>query len=108
MAQLTMICSHLTGKAQDEIRQDIAAGYDRMLDSFTNDASAKKIRKQLEDDVSSIPEGPRRRSITEKTDAGFAIRKYMEDLDIATAPDEPPQTINTRQVRHISWPATMC
>lgn len=100
--RLIRICSHLTGKAQDEIRQDIAAGYDRMLDNFINDASARKIRKQLEDDVSSIPDGPRRRSITEQTDAGFAMRKYMEDLDIATAPDEPPRTIETRQVRHIS------
>lgn len=95
-------CSHLTGKAQDEIRQDIAAGYDRMLDSFLNDASARKIRKQLEDDVSSIPDGPRRRSITEQTDAGYALRRYMDDLDNATAPDEPPRTIDTRQVRHIS------
>lgn len=74
-----------------------------MLNSFISDASARKIRKQLEDDVSSIPEGSRRRSITEQTDAGFAMRKYMEDLDIATAPEEPPQTINTRQVRCISW-----
>lgn len=100
--QLTRGCRHLTGKAQDEIRQDIAAGYDRMLDSFINDASARKIRKQLEDDVSSIPEGSRRRSIAEETDAGFAMRKYMENLDIATAPDEPTQTIITRHVRHIS------
>lgn len=71
-----------------------------MLDSFINDASARKIRKQLEDDVSSIPEGSRRRSITEQTDAGFA-RKYMEDLQIASAPDETAHTIDTRQVHRI-------
>lgn len=105
--QLTRGFSHLTGKAQDEIRQDIAAGYDRMLHNFINDASARKIRKQLEDDVSSIPEGSRRRSIAEQTDAGYAMRKYMEDLDIATAPEEPPQTINTRQVHFISRLALM-
>lgn len=93
-------CSHLTGKAQDEIRQDIAAGYDKLLDNFINDASARKIRKQLEDDVSSIPDGPRRRSITDQTDTGFVMRKYMNNLDNATAPDEPPRTIDTRQVRH--------
>lgn len=104
---LTITCSHLTGKAQDEIRQDIAAGYDRMLDSFINDASARKIRKQLEDDVSSIPEGPRRRSIAEQTDAGFPMRKYMEDLDIASAPEEPPQTIDTRQVLRIPPPVML-
>lgn len=95
---LTIEYSHLTGKAQDEIRQDIAAGYEKMLDSFINDASARKIRKRLEDDVSSIPEGFRRRSTAEQTDAGFAMRKYMEDLEIATAPEEPPQTIDIRQV----------
>lgn len=92
---VSVLNGHLTGKAQDEIRQDIAAGYDKMLDSFINDASARKIRKQLEDDVSSVPDGPRRRSITEQTDAGFAMRNYMENLDIATAPDEPPRTIDT-------------
>lgn len=96
ISQLTMRCSHLTGKAQDEIRQDIAAGYDRMLDSFINDASARKIRKQLEDDVSSIPEGSRRRSVAEQTDAGLVMTKYMENLDIAAAPEEPSQTIDTR------------
>ncbi|KAK7736030.1 hypothetical protein SLS63_003550 [Diaporthe eres] len=95
---VSVLNGHLTGKAQDEIRQDIAAGYDRMLHSFINDASARKIRKQLEDDVSSIPEGSRRRSIAEQTDAGYAMRKYMEELDIATAPEEPPQTINTSEI----------
>lgn len=69
-----------------------------MLGSFINDASARKFRKQLEDDVSSISEGPRRRSTTEQTDAGFAMRKYLENLDTATAPEEAPQTIETRQV----------
>lgn len=91
-----MRSSHLTGKAQDEIRQDIAAGYDRLLDSFINDASARKIRKQLEDDVSSIPEGSHRRSVAEQTDAGLVMTKYMENLDIAAAPEEHPQTIDTR------------
>lgn len=67
-----------------------------MLDSFLSDASARKIRKQLEDDVSSIPDGPRRRSIAEQTDTGFVMRKYMDDLDNATAPDEPPRTVDTR------------
>jgi hypothetical protein len=86
----------LTGKAQDEIRQDIATGYDKLLTDFINDASARKIRKQLEDDVSTIPDGPRRRSITEQTDPGFAIRNYMENLDTATAPDEPTRTVDTR------------
>lgn len=69
-----------------------------MLDSFINDASARKIRNQLEDDVSSIPDGPWRRSVTEQTDAGFALRKYMEDLDIATNPEEPPRTIDTSEL----------
>ncbi|KAI3395087.1 hypothetical protein diail_1766 [Diaporthe ilicicola] len=94
---VSVLNGHLTGKARDEIRQDIAAGYDRMLDTFINDASARRIRKQLEDDVSSIPEGSRRRSIAEQTDAGFAMRKYMENLDVATAPDETAQTVDTRQ-----------
>ncbi|KAJ0122157.1 nacht and ankyrin domain protein [Diaporthe amygdali] len=99
---VTVLNGHLTGKAQDEIRQDIAAGYDRMLGSFINNASARKIRKQLEDDVSSIPEESRRRSTTEQTDAGFAMRKYLENLDIASAPEEAPHTIDTRQVHCIS------
>ncbi|KKY31581.1 putative nacht and ankyrin domain protein [Diaporthe ampelina] len=86
---VSVLNGHLTGKAQDEIRQDIAAGYDRMLDSFINDASARKIRKQLEDDVSSIPEGSRRRSIAEETDAG----DLRSSDDLALPRPETPRTL---------------
>lgn len=77
--------SYLTGKSRDEIRQDIAADYEKMLSSFINDASAKAIRKQLEDDVSSIPDCSWR-----------IVGVPVEDPDIDATPNETPRAIETR------------
>lgn len=86
--------SHLTGKGQADIRKDMNAGYDRLINEFINGASGANIRRQLEDDLASVSAEPRPSSPSAQTDVGFAMRNYLDHYEVATVPDEAPPIID--------------
>lgn len=75
------------GNIREEVLLVIAADHDRMLDSFINNASATIIRRRLEDDISSIPDGL------------WRITKVpIEAPDVAPTHNETPRAVETRSV----------
>ncbi|POS70849.1 ankyrin [Diaporthe helianthi] len=80
---VSVMDGYLAGKTRDEIRRDIAAGHESMLDSFISEVSASKTQKQLEDDFSSIP------------DSSWWKLVHVENTNIVKPPNEPPPTIES-------------
>lgn len=67
--------------------------FDRLNSHFLNRENERLIRQQLEDDLTSVAaaeDGDPDPGLDGRTDAGFAMRKYLEQIEVATVPDEPP------------------
>ena len=83
--------SYLTGKGQEDIRRDMTSKYENILGQFQNVESGRRIRRKLEDDISSVTTAINRPpSIAEQTDVNFAMRNYLNKYEQATVMDEPP------------------
>ncbi|KAF7543326.1 hypothetical protein G7Z17_g10826 [Cylindrodendrum hubeiense] len=89
-ARLTLAVSvlngHLTGKGQDEIRKDIAVGYEKLSAQIQSSETGKRLRMKLESDLESVTAG-RRGSKSAVTDADLPMRRYFEqkeDYDFST------------------------
>ncbi|KAI9703014.1 MAG: hypothetical protein M1820_006005 [Bogoriella megaspora] len=125
-ASLTLAISvfngHVSGKGQDNIRQDIATSYEQLKEEFSTLRIGLKIRDRLNDDVTTIygsdprhiggdkeaplhPDvhqsskddqaPPRRGSLSSQTDAGFPLRTFLASADQwenASAVDVPAPT----------------
>ncbi|KAF3059700.1 Ankyrin-2 [Daldinia childiae] len=79
----------LEGKGQDEIKNDVNKVYEKLSIQLRNRDSGKRVRKRMEDDVASVSafEG-RRQSISQSTDAAFALNRYFDQLP------EPPNPLS--------------
>lgn len=67
--------------------------FDRLNSHFLNRENGRLIRMRLEDDLTSIAaaeDGDPDIGLDGRTDAGFAMRKYFDQIEVATVPDEPP------------------
>ncbi|KAH6970650.1 ankyrin repeat-containing domain protein [Ilyonectria sp. MPI-CAGE-AT-0026] len=92
-ARLTLAVSvlngHLTGKGQDEIRNDIAVGYEKLSAQFQSPENGKRLRRRLESDLESVTAGHRRGSGSVITDADLPMRRFLEREDSYDVLEEP-------------------
>jgi hypothetical protein len=70
----------LLGQGQQDIKDDMNRGYEKMVAHFQNLDRAKLLKRRLEDDLKSVSEfGGRRSSFSNETDAGLPMRRYLQD-----------------------------
>ena len=70
----------------------MASKYENILGQFQNAESGRRIRRKLEDDISSVTTAIIRPppSVADQTDVNFAMRNYLNKYEQATIMDEPP------------------
>lgn len=65
---------HLTGKGQQEIKDEVSRGFEKLARQFQSLDTARKFQRRLQDDLESVSAfGGRRSSFTDTTDAGAAL-----------------------------------
>ncbi|KAI1453669.1 ankyrin [Annulohypoxylon moriforme] len=80
----------LEGKGQDEIKSDVNKIYEKLVAELRNRDSGRRVRKRMEDDVASVSAfGGRRQSVSESTDVGFALDRYLDQLPEPSTPESP-------------------
>ncbi|KAJ9136988.1 Ankyrin [Coniochaeta hoffmannii] len=71
---VTVLNSHLTGKGQQEIKDEVSRGFEKLARQFQSLDTARKFQRRLQDDLESVSAfGGRRSSFTDTTDAGAAL-----------------------------------
>ncbi|SPO03227.1 uncharacterized protein DNG_05909 [Cephalotrichum gorgonifer] len=77
---ITTLNAYLTGKGMQEIKEDMARGYDKIVDHFQSIESARKIQRRLEGDLESVSAfGERRMSVSNGTEVGLPLRKFFQE-----------------------------
>lgn len=76
----------MVGKGQQEIRDEMGRGMDRLAYLFESAENARKFHRRLQDDLESVSAfGGRRASVSDATDAGLPMRKYLEQYHNTTS-----------------------
>ncbi|KAJ6531160.1 hypothetical protein B0H19DRAFT_1190620 [Mycena capillaripes] len=80
-ASLTLTVSvlngYISGKGQEQIQRDIAAGYDRLQRDFLNLERGTDLKRRLALDVASVHGTEDSQSLSEYTDAGLPLRRFF-------------------------------
>ncbi|KAI0465559.1 ankyrin repeat-containing domain protein [Xylaria cf. heliscus] len=91
-ASLNLIISvsnaYLGGKGQEEIHNDIRVLYRRLRKDFASNERARVFRTKVEDDLRSVTVGSRPSSAAGRTDVGYTMEMFMDQLENAEAPME--------------------
>lgn len=90
------------GRGQREIKDDMARGYDKIVDHFQNIENARRLQRRLEDDLESVSAFKERRtSLSVGTDIGLPMRKFFQEYDNANS--LTPPAVNEKYI-----PPSLC